>query len=305
MSRDHLEMTQRDMIAQLLRETLNDWWADNAMRRGAALAYYTTFSVAPLLIVAIAVAGVVFRYEDIEGRLLEQMRDMIGPQGAEGLIALVRQASQPMAGLAAAVISVATMLLGASGVFLELQQGLNEIWHVPAASRGPLPEMLRARFASFLMVLGLGVVLLLSLTLNTAIATVNAWFGNDIAAVRRLVEWLHVALSFGLVAVLFAMIFKLVPDAAIAWGDVWIGALGTALLFLIGQWLFGLYIAFGAMGSVYGGAGSLVLLLLWVYYASQILFLGAEFTQAYARMYGSRRNTQRRAVSGAPQAVPH
>lgn len=270
----------------LLRETFREWWGDNALRLGAALAYYAVFSLAPLLIVAIAIAGLVFEHQQAHSQIVAEISRLVGRDGAEAISRMIQDAITPASGILAGGLSVGVIVLGASGAFAELQQGLNDIWKVPPRpDRGAL-GVIRERGASFFMVLVVSVLFLLSLVLNAAVAALDRWFA-DHAILNGLLKPMHLFISCGMGTLLFAMIFKCVPDVRIAWRDVWISAVVTSLLFLIGQWVIALYLAHSAVASAFGAAGSLVIILIWVYYSSQILFFGAELTKVYARTCGS------------------
>lgn len=271
----------------LLRNTCSEWWADNALRLGAALAYYAVFSLAPLLIVVIAIAALVFEQQDAHAQIVAEISKLIGRDGAEAISGMIGRATAPAAGIAATALSVGVILLGASGAFAELQQGLNDIWKVPPRPDHGVLGVIHERGASFLMVLVVGWLFLLSLLLNAAIAAFDQWFADHLPAFNELLKAAHFVILSGMGTLLFAMIFKYVPDVRIAWRDVWISAAATAVLFWVGQWVIALYLAHSAVASAFGAAGSLVVILVWVYYSSQILFFGADLTKVYARTYGS------------------
>jgi membrane protein len=271
----------------LLRDTCREWWADNALRLGAALAYYAVFSLAPLLIVVIAIAALVFEQQDAHAQIVAEISKLIGWDGAEAISGMIGRATAPAAGIAASALSVGVILLGASGAFAELQQGLNDIWKVPPRPDRGVLGVVQERGASFLMVLVVGWLFLLSLMLNAAIAALDHWFAGHLPAFNDLLKAAHFVISSGVGALLFAMIFKYVPDVRIAWRDVWVSAAVTSLLFLVGQWVIALYLARSAVASAFGAAGSVVIILVWVYYSSQILFFGAELTKVYAKKHGS------------------
>ncbi|MCE9552213.1 MAG: YihY/virulence factor BrkB family protein [Planctomycetes bacterium] len=272
----------------LLQQTVNDWLADKAPRLGAALAYYTIFSLPPLMVLSVALAGLFFRKDVAQGELLRQLRDLLGKEGAEAIQQMIASAQQPEKGILATLLGIVVLLFGASGVFGELQDALNTIWGVePKTGRG-LWGIVKARFLSFAMILGTGFLLLVSLVLSTMLAAAGKWAGNYLPVPEPILQILNFLISVLVITVLFAMIFKILPDARIAWHDVWIGALATALLFSAGKFLLGIYLGRASIGSAYGAAASLIVLLVWVYYSAQILYLGAEFTQAYAHMYGTR-----------------
>lgn len=286
----------------LLRDTYREWSADNALRLGAALAYYAVFSLTPLIIVAIAIAGLVFERQDAHAQVVAEISKLIGRDGAEAISGMIKRATAPVAGIGASALSVGVILLGASGAFAELQQGLNDIWKVPSRPEHGVLRVLRERGASFLIVLVVGWLFLLSLMLNAAIAALDQWFADHLPASNDLLRATHFVISSGVGALLFAMIFKYIPDVRIAWRDVWISAAVTSLLFLLGQWVIVLYLAHSAVASAFGAAGSLVIILVWVYYSSQILFFGAELTKVYAKKHGSRAGpgTCSREPTGAP-----
>jgi membrane protein len=283
----YLSMKPREAF-DILKMSASDWMEDQAPTLGAALAYYTVFSLAPLLIIAIAIAGLVFGREAAEGQIFDQLRGLLGEASGKAMQDMVQGASaKPGTGLVATLIGVVMLLFGASGVFGQLQTSLNAIWDVePKPGRGII-GIVQDRILSFGFILVVGFLLLVSLLLTAAIAFVAEWFGGMVPGMETLVQILNFVLSLALITLLFAMIFKFLPDAKIAWHDVWIGAFITAALFTIGKFVLGLYLGKSDVGSSYGAAGSLIVLLLWVYYSSQILFFGAEFTQVYANRFGS------------------
>ncbi|MBN3898828.1 MAG: YihY/virulence factor BrkB family protein [Nostoc sp. NOS(2021)] len=274
-------------IWKLLQETFKEWSEDKASRLAAALAYYTIFSIAPLLIIVIAIAGAVFGEEAARGQIVGQIQGLVGPDGAQFIQTAIQNANKPKTGAIASIISVVVLLLGATGLFTELQDSLNTIWEVkPKPGRG-VSNMIRLRFLSFAMVIGIGFLLLVSLVISTGLAALVTYFSNLLPGVDFLWQILNFILSFAITTFLFGLIFKVLPDVKIAWSDVLIGAILTSFLFSIGRFLLGQYLGNGSFGSAYGAAGSLVVILAWVNYAAQILFFGAEFTQVYARRYGS------------------
>ncbi|MEH2361485.1 YihY/virulence factor BrkB family protein [Nostoc sp.] len=274
-------------IWKLLQETFKEWSEDKASRLAAALAYYTIFSIAPLLIIVIAIAGAVFGEEAARGQIVGQIQGLVGKDGAAFIQTAIQNANKPQTGAIASIISVVVLLLGATGLFTELQDSLNTIWEVkPKPGRG-VTNMIRLRFLSFAMVIGIGFLLLVSLVISTALAALVTFFSNLIPGVDFLWQILNFIVSFAITTFLFGLIFKVLPDVKIAWSDVLIGAALTSFLFSIGKFLLGQYLGNGSFGSAYGAAGSLVVILAWVNYAAQILFFGAEFTQVYARRYGS------------------
>lgn len=273
----------------LLKTTYAEWSEDRVPRLAAALAYYTTFSIAPLLVVLIALAGAVFGADAVRGQLDDQIRGLLGDDAARAVQDMVQSASgHPSAGIVATILSSAALLLGATGVFGELQDSLNTIWEVtPKPGRG-LRGLIRDRLLSFGMVLAIAFLLIVSLVASAAIAGLSGAVGahaGTLAPLWHAVDWV---VSIAVLTVLFAAIFKWLPDVAIAWRDVWVGALATSVLFTVGKVLLGFYLGRSATTSVYGTAGALVVLLIWVYYSAQILFFGAELTQVYANCFGTR-----------------
>jgi membrane protein len=272
---------------RMIRQAIAGYTKDNVPRLGAAMAYYTVFSIAPLLMIAIGIASLAFGRETAREQILSQMQDLVGPTGAKAIEAMLQNASSPSSGMIATIVGVITLLVGASGVFGELQASLNTIWDVPEREGGGLWRFVKDRFLSVLMVLGTGFLLLVSLILSTGLAAAGSFLLGVLPLPESVLHLLNFALSFGMITVLFALIYKLLPDTTIAWRDVWIGAVLTAFLFEVGKLLIGLYIGKANFASSYGAAGSLVIILVWVYYSTQILLFGAEFTEVYAKDYGS------------------
>ena len=287
-------------ILALLKETFAEWNNDKASRLAAALAYYTVFSLAPLLIIAIAIAGAVFGEEAARGEIVTQIQGLVGKEGAQFIETAIENASKPETGSIASIISVVVLLFGASGLFAQLQDALNTIWEVQPKPNLGLWAIIRARFLSFTMVLGVGFLLLVSLILSAALAGVVNFFGHLLPGAGFLLQLANFILSFVVTTVLFGLIYKVLPDAKIAWSDVWIGAIITSLLFSVGRFLLGLYLGNSSFGSTYGAAGSVVIILAWVNYAAQILFFGAEFTQVYARRFGSQIVPDKNSISMTP-----
>ncbi len=271
----------------LFKQTITEFTANKVPRLGAALAYYTIFSLAPLLLIVIAIAGLAFGHDAAQNKIFEQLHSVLGANTAAGVQDMVKNAAKPKSGTIATVLGIVTLLLGASGVFGQLKDALNTIWDVkPKEGRG-IMGMVKDRFLSFAMVLGLGFLLLVSLVIDTAIAAMGKYAGNHLPGGAALWHIVELAFSFVVIAVLMAGIFRLLPDLKIEWRDVWLGAALTSLLFVLGKFALGIYFAKSAVGSSFGAAGSLVLVLLWVYYSAQLLLFGAEFTQVYARAHGS------------------
>jgi membrane protein len=287
----------------VLKQTFSEWMEDQAPTLGAALAYYTVFSLAPLLIISISIAGLVFSKEAAQGQIFDQLRGLLGDESGRAMEVMVQNASaEPATGLVATLLGFVTLLFGASGVFAQLQMSLNTIWGVqPKPGRGIL-GIIQDRILSFGFILVVGFLLLVSLLLTAAIAFVGHRFGDMVPGMEALVQILNSIFSLAVIALLFAMIFKFLPDAKIAWRDVWIGAFITAALFTLGKFALGLYLGRSGVGSSYGAAGSLIVLLLWVFFSSQIVFFGAEFTQVYANRFGSRVAPSGNAVAVSKQA---
>ena len=270
----------------LLGATISDWYEDRAQRIGAALAYYTIFALTPGLIFLIAVAGLFFG-GNAEVQIFGQIRELIGEQGAKAIESMLRSARTEPLGVSGTLLALIPLAFGLWGVFGELQDGLNTIWGVTPKSGRGVVAMLRERFLSFAMVVGIGFLLLVSLALSAWLVAVGTYFGQMLPAPAAALEALNFVVSFAVVTALFAMTFKLLPDVQIAWRDVWLGAAVTALLFTIGKFLIGLYLGKSSIASAYGAAGSLVIIVVWVYYSAQILLLGAEFTKVYVKRRGS------------------
>lgn len=270
---------------RLLKETFAAWQEDKIPLWAAALSYYTAFSLAPLLVIAIAIAGAVFGEEAARGQIVGQIEGLVGQQGAEAIQAMLQNAQKPgTGGVWATVIGIGALLLGASGVFGQLQDALNTIWNVePKPGRG-IRFFIQNRFLSFAMVLVIGFLLLVSLVLSAALAAITAFFDQMFPSLAILGQVLNFVISFAVVTGLFALIYKVLPDVKVPWRYLWTGAIFTALLFTIGKFLIGLYL--GNVSSSYSAAASLGIILLWVYYSAQILLFGAEFTKVYANKYG-------------------
>ncbi|MBK4729372.1 YihY/virulence factor BrkB family protein [Oxynema sp. CENA135] len=285
------------LIFKLLKLTFIAWQKDKASRLAAALAYYTAFSLAPMLIIVIAVAGLVFGQDAAQGEIVAQLQGLVGREGAQVIQNLIENARRPQSGIVATIAGIAILLFGATGLFTQLQDALNTIWNVqPKPGRG-IKGLLQKRFLSFAMVLAIAFLLLVSLAVSAGLAAMGKYFDHLFPHVILLWQVLNLTLSFAIVTVLFATIYKVLPDAKVAWSDVWMGASITSLLFAVGKWAIGLYLGNSSVGSAYGAAGSFVVILLWVNYSAQILFFGAEFTQVYANRYGSRIVPNRHAIA--------
>jgi membrane protein len=266
-------------VTELFKRTFQRFFAKDTFEMGAALAYYTVFSLAPLVLIAISIAGAVFGEEAAQGRITAEIENAVGPAVAHAIQETIKNARDAGGSTTASIIGLALLLFGASGVFVQLQDSLNTIWQVPPEQSGGYWDMIRDRFLSFAMVFGIGFLLLVSLIVNTALSAMSRYVAPEQTVVAQVVNQV---ISFGTITVLFALIFKYLPDRPVAWRHVWVGAAFTALLFVVGKYLIGLYLGRGSVTSAYGAAGSLVVILLWVYYSSQILLFGAQFTQVYA-----------------------
>ena len=273
---------------QFLKKTVNQWIEDEPFSLAAALSYYTLFSLAPLLIIAISIAGLVFGQEAAQNQVVETIQGLVGQESAQAIQGMIQNASEkPKAGLVSALIGIAALLFGAGGVVGQLQSSLNKIWGVEANPGQGVWGFIRQRFVSFAMVLAIGFLLLVSLLVSAGLSAMTRVIGDTLGGLAVVSYVIDLAVSFIFVTFLFALIYKFLPDARIRWKDVWIGAAITAALFTIGKTFIGLYLGSSGVTSIYGAAGSLITVLLWVYYSSLIFFLGAEFTQVYASEYGT------------------
>jgi membrane protein len=280
-------------LPNLLKLTYQGWKEDRAARLSAALAYYTVFSLAPMLLIIIAVTGFFFGQRDIvQSQVMNQIEGLVGSEGREFVSSLLTSASNPAKGIFATLVGIVTLLFGALGVFNELHNALNTIWEVKVEETKGFVESIKkvlfSRLLSFSMILGIGFLLLVSLVISAILSAVQETVGNAIPVSEILLQLANLVISIAVITILFALIFKFLPDAEIAWRDVWLGAFVTAVLFSLGKFLIGLYLGNSAVASSFGAAGSLVLLLLWIYYSAQILLFGAEFTQVYANEFGSK-----------------
>ena len=275
------------ILWSLLKQTVAEWQRDKVSRLAAALAYYTTFALAPILIIAIAIASFLFEQSTVQSRILEQIQSLLGTNAAGVIEEMLTSRATSDGGFLATIVSIGLLLLGASGLFIQLQDALNTVWNVVAKKDEGIWGLVRNRLLSFGMVLSIGFLLLVSLMISTALSAVSSTFSDFLLGWDFGWQLLNAVFSFGIITLLFAMIYKVLPDVRIAWKDVWTGAAITALLFTLGKALIGLYIGNSSVASAYGAAGSFVVLLLWIYYSSQILLFGAEFTQVYANRFGS------------------
>lgn len=277
-------------IWRLLKQAFQAWNQDKASRLAAALAYYTIFSIAPLLILVIAIASLFFDSAAVREQIMGQMQSLIGGNSADFVKTVLDNANRPggESGWVASVISLGLLIVGATGVLTQLQISLNTIWSVEARPDIGLKNLLRKRLLSLGMILVIGFLLLVSLVVSSVVAGFSDYLQMLVPGLGSIVQLLNFLVSFGVTTLLFAMMFKFLPDVLIAWGDVWFGAIATAILFSLGKFLIGLYLGNSGLGSTYGAAGSVVILLLWVFYSAQILFFGAELTQIYASRFGSK-----------------
>ena len=277
---------KRATVLNLVKQTLSDWSKDKVPRLGAALAYYALFSIPPLIVLVISSIGLFYR-GDVTQAILVQLSTLMGHDTARTVIE-ISQVKNSGNGILAGSMGIFLLLFGATGVFAELQDAMNTIWGVqPKPGRG-ITDILRDRFLSFTMILGIAFLLLVSMIITTLVEVVGGALASAIPGGTVIGHSLEIAASFAVVTILFAMMFKILPDVKIAWNDVWIGAAATSALFTIGKLLIGLYLAKGSVRTTYGAAGSVVVMIVWVYYSAQILFLGAEFTKVYTHEHGSR-----------------
>lgn len=272
----------------LVKQSGKEWNDDNALRLSAALSYYTVFSLAPLILLVTAVVGLFLGEEAARGELSHQLQGLLGAQGAEAIESVVAGARSTSSGIIATIIGFVVLIIGATGVFAELKAALNQIWEATPKMTNGVLSMIKDRLLSFAMVLSVGFLFLVSLLANTALAAAGKYMGGFFPAPPFLFQMLELVVSFGVITLLFAMIFKFLPDIEIEWKDVWMGAVVTAFLFTVGKLIIGLYLGKSTVASTFGAAASVVVVMVWSYYSSLILFFGAEFTQVYARNHGSR-----------------
>jgi membrane protein len=278
----------------LAKSAAEAWQEDYAPSMGAALSYYTMFSIAPLLLIVIAVAGLVFGDDAARGAIVGQLQGLMGDEGARAIEGMIAGVNKPTQGIVATVVGAATLLLGATTVFGELQSDLDRIWRAPSREKSSgLWSLLRTRLLSFGMILGIAFLLMVSLVMSAAVSALGELWAPFFGAWEALAHVVNLVVGFAVTTVLFAMIYKFMPRADVSWRDVAIGSAVTALLFTIGRFLIGLYLGKSGITSGFGAAGSLVVVMVWVYYSAQIFLLGAEFTWVYAHEYGSRRGQAR------------
>src|SRR5215471_10057 len=272
---------------QLVKQTIDEWLADEAPRMGASLAYYALFSLAPLLVIMVAIIGFVYKGDTI-GQIQKQVQSLVGIDAARTVAAAIHNASAFDHGIVASIVSLAVLSLGATGVFSELHTSMNKIWKVRRRQYGFILGVLKDKFVAFTMVLGIAFLLLISMIISAVLSALTAYFSYLLPGADFLWHIADLVVSFGVVTLLFAILFRFVPDEHVTWKDVWIGAAATAILFDLGKFLIGFYIGETSIGSMFGAAGSVVVILAWVYYSSQLVFLGAEFTHVYAKHHGSK-----------------
>jgi membrane protein len=273
-------------LFRLLKEAFKEWGDDRAPVLGAALAYYTIFSIGPLLVAVIGIAGLVLGPQAASGQVVDTLKGVFGEDGAKTIQGIVASASKPTEGIIATIIGALGVVFGAMAIFGQLKNALNIVWDAPKKKRG-IADTIFSNIAMFALVIASGLVLLLSLAANAIIAKIQDISGQVLPGGPIIWQILNYAVSLGLITLTFAIIFRTLPDMRIAWKDVWLGSFITSILFMVGQILIGIYLGFTNVGSSFGAAGSLVVILVWVYYSAQITFLGAEITQVYANMYGS------------------
>ncbi|HEY0846894.1 MAG TPA: YihY/virulence factor BrkB family protein [Noviherbaspirillum sp.] len=274
----------------MLIGAIEEWIRDRASSKGAALAFYTLFSLAPVMVMVLAIAGAIFGDEAARGAIFNELHGLVGASGAEAIQLLLANARNEKAGAIATITALGLLAIGATTVFSELKDSLDEIWEVPPSHQSGIINFIRTRLLSFSLILVLAFLLLVSLSINAALAAVQKYLSGFWSDASTILLPVSSAVSFGVIACLFAAIYKLLPQVRLPWRDVWIGAFFTAGLFLAGKNLIGLYLGNSDVASSYGAAGSVIALLLWVYYSAQIFFLGAELTRQYALWFGSLRN---------------
>ncbi len=280
-------MTFRRLV-RLAKTTGMKWWDDNVLRLSAALSFYTLFSLAPLLTIAVTVAGLVVDENAVQNEVLGQLKDLIGAPGADAIADMLASASQPVQGTIPTAVSLITLVIVSMGMFSELQEAFNLIWRMTPKKNAALWGAIKSRILPFMLVLGTGLLLLMSLILSTFLTALSKFILQTVPGPQLILIFVDVAVSLPVITLLFALMFKVLPDGYIAWMDVWLGAVASGTLFLIGKWVIGLYLGSTAMASMYGAASSLMIILAWVYYSALIFFWGAELTCVYAHEYGSR-----------------
>lgn len=273
-------------LIPLLKETFSEWSKHKSTRLAAAIAYYTVFSIAPLLVIVIAIAGLVFGHEAAQGHIMGQMQGLVGHQSGKQIQGMIAAANKPKSGILASILGVVTLIFGASALVIQLQDALNTIWDVEEKNTGGFLAMIRKRILSFSMILGLAFLLIVSLVVSAGLSAVNTYTTKLLPALAFLLQALNLLFDLAILTLLFAAIYRYLPQAKVSWRDVWVGSGITAILFVLGQFLITLYLGKMNANSPYGDAGSLLIILLWVYYSAQLLLFGAEFTKVYAVRYG-------------------
>jgi membrane protein len=291
-------------LGWLFKRALAGWWNDNVPRLGASLAYYTLFALAPILIVAITIAGLVFGADAVQRQVTTEISGLVGEEGGKAVRAMLEGAAQRGGNGIATAVGLVTFFLGSTGAFLELQTALNAIWRVKPKENASIKDMLLQRLLSFGLVVGVGFVLLVSLLVSAGLSALNSYIGALVPEIAAIWQGINTLVSLGVVTLLFAMIYQFLPDVDLRLRHVWVGALVTAGLFNIGKYLIGLYLGTSGVATAYGAAGSVVVLLVWVYYSAQVVLLGAEFTRAYVERFDTRPKPSPHATKDpAPEAV--
>jgi membrane protein len=281
-------MSRVKTVWEMVKQSFSEWNDDKCPRLGAALSYYTIFSLAPLLLIVISVAGLFFGKQAAAGAIYQQIAGLVGSDAAKFIQEAVARANHPGKGIASLAVGVVALLVGATGVVIELQDSLNTVWKVvPKPNRG-IWGFVRTRLISIAMIMALGFLLLVSLIFSAALAGLTGWLRSYVGDIALLGWVVDFVVSLGTISLLIAVIYKLLPEARVAWRDVWVGAPVTAALFILGKYLIGLYIGKASVGSAFGAAGSLAVLLVWIYYSTQLILLGAEFTRVYANRFGKK-----------------
>jgi membrane protein len=281
------QLFNRKGIWDFFAETYNEWSKDNAMTLGAALAFYTTFSMTPLLIMVIAIFGFILGEQTVQAEIIKRVQELIGAQGATAVRTMLQAAYRPGSGFWATIIGIAVILIGSTSALVMLKHALNIIWGAQPNPEAPIWNIVKERLLSFAMILLIGLVLILSLISSVALSVVTGFFRQVLPVPPFFIQTADFVISVCLITLLFGLIYKVLPDVEIAWTDVWVGAAITAILFTLGKFLFGMYLGRSSIRSAYGAASSLAIILMWVYYSSQVFFIGAEITQVYANRYGS------------------
>jgi len=283
-----------ERLGTVLKQAFAGWWNDNVPRLGASLAYYTLFAMSPILLIATSIAGLVFGQEAVRGEIVAQIQGLMGRQGAQAVQAMLEGSAKPSQSIPATIVGFVTFFLGATGAFLELQTALNAIWRVKPRPGVSVKAFLLQRLISFGLVVAVGFLLLVSLLVSAALAALSRYLGTIFPALTAFWEASNVLVSLFVITLMFALVYKVLPDVRLRWRDVWVGALVTAGFFSIGKQVIGLYLGTSTVASTYGAAASVVVLLIWVYYSAQVVLLGAEFTRFYVEKF-----------RGAPAPMKH